>query len=287
MILPSVGAELDLFGLAGAYAYPRERWLRANFVSSADGAAYLDGRSGGLSSPDDMKLFGVLRVLADVVLVGAGTARVEDYKPARRRPSLASLRAGRPETATIALVTRTLGLNLGAPLFTETPPDARTIVITCAASDAELREATAKVADVIVAGEETVDLGEALRALHGRGLSRVLCEGGPHLFGDLVAAGLLDELCLSFSPTLAGPGASRIITGQPSDARPMRLAHLLAGDDGFLFFRYLTQEQSQQSLSRTRAGPASPLRVPRGGPGARPTARSASCCYHPRRRMPG
>src|ERR1700751_386897 len=218
MIFPSGGDELDLPALAEAYAYPRERWLRANFVASADGAAHLDGRSTGLSGPDDKRIFGLLRVLADVVLVGAGTARVEEYKPALRRPSLASLREGRPGTATIALVTRTVGLNLASPLFTETPPDARTIVIPCAASDADLRAQAAKVADVIVAGEETVDLAEALDALEKRGLSRVLCEGGPHLLGDLKAAGLLDELCLSLSPTLAGPGASRIIAGEPSPA---------------------------------------------------------------------
>ena len=243
MIFPSPGGELDLTGLAEAYAYPGDRWLRANFVASADGAAYVDGRSGGLSSAGDKRIFGLLRVLADVVLVGAGTARVEEYKPARRRPSLASLRADRPETATIALVTRTLGLNPASPLFTETPADARTVVITCAAADAELRAEIAKVADVIVAGEETVDLAQALDALADRGLRRVLCEGGPHLFGDLTAAGLLDELCLSLGPTLAGPGASRIIAGQPSAARRMRLAQVLAGDDSFLFFRYLAQEQ--------------------------------------------
>jgi riboflavin biosynthesis pyrimidine reductase len=243
MIFPPAGDELDMTALAEAYAYPRERWLRANFVSSVDGAAYIEGRSGGLSSPDDMRIFGLLRVLADVVLVGAGTARVEEYKPARRRPSLAALREGRPETATIALVTRTLGLNLASALFTETPPDSRTIVITCAASDAGLRAEAAKVADVIVAGEETVDLAEALDALEKRGLSRVLCEGGPHLLGDLKAAGLLDELCLSLSPTLAGPGASRIIAGELSPANRMRLGQIIAGDDGFLFFRYFAQEE--------------------------------------------
>lgn len=243
MIFPRDGGELDLLGLAEAYAYPQERWLRANFVSSADGAAYVDGRSGGLSSNGDKRVFGMLRVLTDVVLVGAGTARVEEYKPARRRPSLASLREGRPEMATIALVTRTLGLNLTSPLFTETPPDARTIVITSASSDAELRAAAAKVADVIIAGEETVDLGEALSALNDRGLGRVLCEGGPHLLGDLAAAGLLDELCLSLSPTLAGPGASRIIAGAQSPARPLTLAHVLAEDDGFLFCRYIAENQ--------------------------------------------
>src|SRR5690348_1577121 len=245
MILPSTGDELDLHGLAEVYAYPQERWLRTNFVSSADGAAYIDGRSAGLSSDGDMRVFGILRVLADVVLVGAGTARVEEYKPARRRPALAELREGRPETATIALVTRTLGLNLLSPLFTETPPDARTIVITNEASDPELRAAAAEVADVIVAGDEEVDLGAALSALRERGLGRVLCEGGPHLLGDLSAAGLLDELCLSFSPTLAGPGATRIIAGAQAEARPLTLTQVLADDDGFLFFRYAAQEKNQ------------------------------------------
>jgi len=242
---PSAGADLDLFQLAGAYAYPRASWLRANMVASADGAAYLDGRSTGLSSPDDKRIFGVLRVLADVILVGAGTARAEEYKPALRRPSLASLREGRTETPPIALVSRNLDLNLASPLFAEAPPDGRTIVITCAASDGGRRADAARVADVIVAGEGSVDLGEALRALADRGLRRVLCEGGPHLLGDLAAAGLLDELCLSFGPTLAGPGASRIISGSPFAPRRLRLEHVLAGDDGFLFFRYFAQEQDR------------------------------------------
>jgi riboflavin biosynthesis pyrimidine reductase len=243
MILPSPGGELDLLGLAEAYAYPRERWLRANFVASADGAAYVDGLSGGLSSPADKQVFGILRVLADVVLVGAGTARAEQYKPARQRPSLASLRAGRPAALPIALVTRALGLNLASPLFTEAPPDARTIVITCAASDDDLRAEAAKVADVIVAGDEAVDLAAALDALRDRGLSRMLCEGGPRLFGDLAAAGLVDELCLSLSPVLAGPGASRIIAGSTSNARPLALTQVLAADDGFLFCRYAAEER--------------------------------------------
>jgi riboflavin biosynthesis pyrimidine reductase len=243
MILPSPGGELDLFGLAEAYAYPRERWLRANFVSSADGAAYVDGLSGGLSSPADKQVFGILRVLADVVLVGAGTARAEEYKPARRRDSLASLRAGRPAAPPIAIVTRSLGLNLASPLFTDAPGDARTIVITCEAADAELRAATAKVADVIVAGDEAVDLAAAVDALRDRGLRRALCEGGPRLFGDLAAAGLVDELCLALSPMLAGPGAARIIDGAHLDApRPLALTQILAADDGFLFCRYAAEE---------------------------------------------
>jgi len=242
----SAGAELDLFGLAEAYAYPRESWLRANFVASADGAAYIDGLSGGLSSADDKRVFGILRVLADVILVGAGTARDEEYKPARRRDSLASLREGRTAAPPIALVTRALGLNLSSSLFADAAPESRTMVITCAASDAELRAETAKVADVIVAGDEAVDLAAAVDELARRGLTRVLCEGGPRLFGDLSAAGLVDELCLSLSPTLAGPGAGRIISGGHAAARPLTLRQVIAADDGFLFCRYFAQDQERE-----------------------------------------
>jgi riboflavin biosynthesis pyrimidine reductase len=246
MIFPSPGGELDLTELAEAYAYPRERWLRVNFVSSADGAAWVDGLSGGLSSSGDKRVFGMLRLLTDVILVGAGTARAEDYKAARNRPALAALRDGRPATATIAVVTRSLGLNLTSPLFTDPPPESRTIVITCDAAPADLRAEAAKVAAVIVAGEQEVDLAAAVAALAERGLGRVLCEGGPHLFGDLAAAGLVDELCLSLSPTLAGPAAGRIIAGPPTAARPLTLHQVLAEEDGFLFLRYLTQTQEQQ-----------------------------------------
>ena len=242
IILPSPGGELSPLELAEAYAYPSGHWVRANFVESADGAVSVDGLSAGLSSAGDKQVFGVLRVLADVILVGSGTARSEDYKPARRRDSLAELRAGRPPAAPIALVTGSLRLDLDRPLFTEAAPDSRTIVITCASSDRGLRAATAKVADVIVAGDDTVDLAAALHALAGRGLSRVVCEGGPHLLGDLGAAGLLDELSLTLSPTLGGPGSGRIIAGPSFAARKMTLRQAIADDDGFLWLRYFTRE---------------------------------------------
>jgi riboflavin biosynthesis pyrimidine reductase len=149
MILPKAGDELDDFELAEAYAYPRERWLRTNMVMSADGAGSLNGLSGGLSAAGDKRVFGILRVLADVVLVGSGTAEAESYSPARPRPALASLRAGRPATATIAVISGSLDLDLDSPLFTEAPADARTIVITREAARPELRTAAAKAADVI------------------------------------------------------------------------------------------------------------------------------------------
>ena len=238
MILPEAGDELDDFELAEAYAYPRERWLRTNMVMSADGAGSVNGLSGGLSAAGDKRVFGILRVLADVVLVGSGTAEAESYKPARPRPALASLREGRPATATIAVVSGSLDLDLASPLFTDAPPDARTIVITREAARPELQTAAAKAADVIVAGQDKVDLAAALTALADRGLSRVNCEGGPHLLGQVAAAGVLDELTLTVSPTLAGPGAGRIIAGAALAADRMALTQVLT-EDGYFFCRYL------------------------------------------------
>ena len=213
-------------------------------MASADGAAYVDGRSEGLSSPGDKQVFGILRVLADVVLVGAGTARVEEYKPARRRPSLAPLREGRPAAAPIALVTRTLGLNLASPLFTEAPPDARTIVITCAASDDELRAETAKVADVIVAGEELVDLAAARAALEERGLPPRAVRGRPAPVRRPDRGRPGRRAVPVAQPSAGRPGAARIIDGTQLDAaRPLVLTQVLAADDGFLFCRYTAEEQ--------------------------------------------
>jgi riboflavin biosynthesis pyrimidine reductase len=237
-MLTADAADLDDDELARLYDYPSENWLRANFVASADGAAFLDGRSGGLSDAADRRLFRVLRALADVVLVGAGTARAELYKPARRRPEHAPLRAGRAATPPIALVSRGLDLDLAAPLFTEAPPDARTIVITCGASPVDRRAATAQVADVIVAGDTAVDLAAALAVLRDRGLGRVLCEGGPTLLAHLVSDGLTNELCLTISPVLAGPGASRITAQASFPARQLALVHVLRAE-GALFCRYL------------------------------------------------
>jgi riboflavin biosynthesis pyrimidine reductase len=234
---PPAAEELDDAALAWLYGYPGQPWLRANMVMSADGAATLDGRSGGLSSEADRRLFALLRGLADVILAGAGTARAEGYKPVRPREVWDGLRAGRGPTPPIAIVSRALDLDPDAPLFREAPARAQTIVITCAASPASRREVLARHADVVVAGNTVVDLGEAVAALHERGLGRVLCEGGPHLLAELVAADLLDELDLTVSPLLTGSGANRITAGTRFPPHNLRLTHALE-EDGTLFCRY-------------------------------------------------
>ena len=211
----------------------------------------VDGLSGGLSAAGDKRVFGILRVLADVVLVGSGTAEAENYKPARARPALASLRTGRPATATIAVVSGSLDLDLASPLFTDAPPDARTIVITREAARPELRAAAAKAADVIVAGEDKVDLAAALTALADRGLCRVNCEGGPHLLAQVAAGGPARRAHPRPSarpwPAPARAASSR---APPSPPPAMTLTQALT-EDGYLFCRYLT---GNSGSSADRAG---------------------------------
>ncbi len=137
------------------------------------------------------------------------------------------------------MVSARLDLDPASSLISSAPPHARTIVITTAESPPDLRAGLARHADVIVAGEKTVDLKAAVSALADRGHQRLLAEGGPHLFGQLVAADLVDELCLTISPLLAGPASGRIVAGSlaPDDPLPLALAHIIE-DDGFLMCRY-------------------------------------------------
>ena len=230
--------------LEQAYGYPPDRrWLRANMVASVDGAASSDGRSRGLSSPGDKRVFRVLRALADVIVVGAGTARAERYAAVTAEETTPTERVARGQTATpaIAVVTSRLDLDPGSRLFADATT--RSLVLTCAAADPYRLGALREVADVVVAGEERVDLPAALDALAQRGLRRMLCEGGPTLLAQVAAAGRLDELCLTVSPLLTGGGAGRILAGADlTPPRPLRLRHLLE-EDGALFTRY-TRELS-------------------------------------------
>lgn len=239
-LFPVAADDPDLVQL---YAYPDGQWLRANMVSSADGAAWLNGVTRGISSDTDRRVFALLRTLCDVILVGASTVREEKYKPARTRELWSHLRDGRPPTPPIAVVSRRLDLDPDSPLISAAPEHARTIVITVARAPADRRAALARHADVIVAGDETVDPKAAVSALADRGYRRMLAEGGPRLLAHLVEAGLLDELCLTISPLLAGPGASRIVAGPhaATPPRPLTLAHVLE-DEGFLLTRYTTKD---------------------------------------------
>jgi riboflavin biosynthesis pyrimidine reductase len=243
--LPAVVAQLALLYGNAAAADPAagiaSGRVRANMVASADGAVTLDGRSAGLSGPADRTVFTVLRSLADLVLVGAGTARTEHYRPVRATQVWRELRPDRAALPPIAIVTASLDLTGCEPLLAVPEDSTQTIVITTRAAPAERKAAIARVARVVEAGADRVDIGEALGELASLGYLHVLVEGGPVLLGQLIGAGLLSELCLTISPALAAGSAGRIVAAAGSAPAPARLslAHVLADDD-FLFCRYLT-----------------------------------------------
>ncbi|MEV0175554.1 pyrimidine reductase family protein [Streptomyces sp. NPDC050803] len=234
--------EWSLAELAEAYAYPETDapWLRANMVSTLDGAAQHDGRSQPISNATDMRIFGTLRALADVVVVGAETVRQEGYRPARARAEFAAAReaAGQAPAPAIAVISASLDLDFSLPLFTS--PLVPTLVLTGAAAAPERTAAAEKAgARVVVAGDGAgVEPDRAVRALAGLGHRRLLTEGGPRLLGQFVAAGVLDELCLTVSPMLTAGDAQRI-AGGPSVALPRQFALVsLLEEEGFLFSRY-------------------------------------------------
>lgn len=236
----SEGAPPALVDAADAYAYPDgdAPYLRVNMVSSADGAASLGGRVGALTGPADQQLLRLLRAMSDVLLVGAGTVRAEGYGPVRVSAEWQDRRtaAGRAPYPRLAVLTRGLTVDLDSPAFTEAP--VRPLLITTEQAPTERVRDAAAVADVVVAGGRTVDLGTAVQALTERGLTRILSEGGPHVLGELYAEDLVDELCLAVAPMVTCGEELRITAGPalPSPT-PLRLAHVLEQDD-FLFLRY-------------------------------------------------
>nr|WP_197059901.1 pyrimidine reductase family protein [Prescottella defluvii] len=237
---PSELSDDDLRSLYGYPAALDRPWVRVNFVASIDGAVAVDGASAALGSPADKRVFAVLRELADAIVVGAGTVRAENYGGARTSPALVDRRTATGLTAIppIVVVTASGNLDPESRLFTDTsvPP----LVLTSAAADpdrlARLRDAGAAVetvADRDVTGPAVVD------ALDRRGLRRVLCEGGPGLFGTLVGDGVVDELCLTTSAQLVAGAAGRIAVSAAASPTPMTRAHVLGDDDGTLLTRWV------------------------------------------------
>lgn len=230
-------AELDDGGLVDAYRLPGGRALRVNFVASLDGSIAVNGRSAGLGSPGDKRVFRLLRALADVVLVGHGTAAVEGYRAVAPDSPVGRLRTGlgRPATVPIAVVSRRAALDPASGLVTGAVSP--TLLVTCEAADAARRQALAEAgAEVLVCGDDDVDLPTAVAALAERGLAQVTCEGGPQLLRAALTAGVVDELDLTIAPALVGSPHRLLDAVLPATAA-LGLRQLLE-EDGVLFTRY-------------------------------------------------
>jgi riboflavin biosynthesis pyrimidine reductase len=235
-LLPGPAADVPALE---AYAHPGERrHLRANMVASVDGAAVVEGRVRALSGPADFKLLLLLRGLCDVLLVGAGTVRAEGYGAVRAPAEVADARrdAGQLAQPRLAVLSRSLDLDLRSKAFTEAPE--RPLVLTTELADrARVREVEG-VAEVLVAGEGSVDLGVALDLLAEQGLTRILSEGGPQALAELYAADLVDELCLAVSPVVVAGREARLTDG-PALPAPVAVQLEAAYErDDFLFLRY-------------------------------------------------
>lgn len=212
-------------------------WLRANFVSSIDGAATHEGVSGGLGTEADGRVFALLRRLADVIVVGAGTVRQEGYRNLALDKESADWRTANQLNAQppFAIVTASLRLEPSDLANYATRP----FVITTESAPAQSRARISEVAEVIVAGQTQVDTAEMKRAFAERGLLQLHAEGGPTLFATMIAQGVVDELCLTVSPRLEGGSARRIVDAADATPQEMKLAHALSAPDGTLLLRYV------------------------------------------------
>lgn len=250
----TAGTDLTVLGnvdeiadgqLADYYAYPDDLqrcWVRANMISSLDGGATEDGKSGGLGNPGDRAVFNLMRQAADVILMGAATVRIENYSgvqlsvPQRQERQ----RRGQPEVPPIAVITASAEFDPRAKFFTRTEVAPLILTATNTVADARHRlGAVAEVLDASGADPTRVDPAVALRILTQRKLFRVLTEGGPAFLSTLIEDDLLDELCLTVAPILVGGVARRIATGPGQAHTRMRPAHLLTDDEGYLYTRYV------------------------------------------------
>lgn len=227
-----------------------ECWVVGHMVAGLDGTAAVDGRVGALSTRPDQALFRSMREIADVVLVGAETIRLEGYGPVRLSEQAQSRRRDRGmlPVPPVAVVSRSLELDSTASVFADAPEYAPTVVVTCAGADSGRRAEVDEFAPVIVAGENMVEPDRVMRALADRGHGVVLCEGGPTWLGELVAEDRLDELLLTMSPLMGGDPLPVSVTPPGTGIARFDLKGIMA-EDGTLFLRYEAAASDQATTN--------------------------------------
>lgn len=246
--------------LMQCYAYPGVRsggpqsyWVRGNMIASIDGGATSGGKSGDLGADGDRAVFAVLRGLADVIVVGASTARVENYSgvqfsAAQRQERR---RRGQAEVPPLAVLTRSGRLDREAQLFQRT--EVTPLILTSADAVSDTRTRLGELAEVLDASgscSDSVDLRIALELLAGKGLLRVLAEGGPGVLGMFTEQDVLDEMCLTVAPALVGGKSTRIVTGPAEIHTAMQLRHALSDSDGYLYLRYSRRDPARSGAAQ-------------------------------------
>ena len=224
-------------------------WVFTNMVGSVDGAATVEGRSGGLGGPADFEMFRALRAVADVIVVGAATVRGERYRlPRRTDPTTGHLRAAPdPDAPLLCVVSASLQFDDDLPFLQEAAATAagpshgriRPLIVVPETTTAPPSELVASTCDIISVGANRVDLVGLVDALGERGHRRVLCEGGPNLLAQAAALGLVDEWNFTISPLIVGGSSARTVVAQHELLLRLRLDHVVVADDSTLFTRYL------------------------------------------------
>lgn len=230
-------------------APPNRPWLLANMVTSIDGATAVEGVSAALGGEGDKAVFRAVRAVADVIVVGAGTAVAENYGPPIVSDELQAVRTANAQTSVpgIVVVSNTLSAifdgpdGLNSKLFQT--PGFRPTVVTSGVAPQDRADALRDVADVHVLGEAEVDLIAMFAMLRANNATCALVEGGPTLNGHLLAADLLDEVVLTFAPALVGGRSGRFASHDVASLNPMILDRVLEAES-HLFFRYLRDRAS-------------------------------------------
>ena len=207
--------------LREVYAAPEGPWLRANMVSTVDGASTgVTGTSRSINTEADRVVFDLLRDLSDAIVVGAGTLRTEQY---------------RPNPKPIVVVSRSGEVPAGMP----GPGSGPVLLATCSAADS-LGHSTELLGgdNVMVLGSHRVDLARMRAELVERGYQHLLSEGGPHLLRDLLDQGCVDEVDTTTTPLVVCGRHPRITDGPPVDV-PLELKTLVE-QDGTLMARWTT-----------------------------------------------
>lgn len=229
-IFPEPAGPASLEELYGRARHRRDDrpWVGICMIASLDGATVVDGRSGGLSNPNDAAVLKALRAAADLILVGASTVRAEGYGP----PSKPGQRIG--------VVTAAAQLDPEKPIFASgtgflvMPEDGPPALVSSAGP-----------IDTVRAGRGRVDVALALRRLGDvtEEPTFVQAEGGAHLNGSLLDADCVDELDLTLSPRLVGGDGPRAVAGARFSTAGFSLAHLAVDDGSFLYSRWLRRDR--------------------------------------------
>jgi riboflavin biosynthesis pyrimidine reductase len=250
--LPAFDLPDDLLGDYGGPFGLDESCVFANFVSSADGVTAIPAlpRSNALvagGSASDRFVMGLLRASADVLVIGSGTMNAAPrslWSPEQAYPAAGEAyaelrrRLGRPAEVELAILTARGTVDSAHPAFA-----AGALVLTTDLAADRLAEELPPEATVVSLGPE-LGVVAAIDALRARGHRRILSEGGPHVFGSLLEAGLVDELFLTVSPLLFGRAApgERLGLVEGADLLPNGpLGARLVGvrrDASHLFLRY-------------------------------------------------